>query len=334
MASPDEVGELRRRVGELADARFGGAAIELFEPLPGGHSGLTWMVELATAAGRRRIVVKSTPAGRDPVGRHDVLRQERIISVLDKVPGVEVPQVFFADEGPPRLFAMAAIEGRGDEPILDEGAEPEPAAEIESLWEGAVATLVALGAADPEALGLADAPVVGAAEEIERWSATARAAGPEVEALARPLAAALRTRLPAPPPRPALVHGDYRLGNMLRMDGRIHALIDWEIWSLGDPRTDLGWLTMFTEPGTFPGIGREVAGTPAAEQVLAAYEREAGVAVDDPCFFRALACFKLGSVQAHNLRRHREGRRRDPWLERFAAGVERLFARGIELLGG
>jgi aminoglycoside phosphotransferase (APT) family kinase protein len=334
VASPEGGGELRRRVERLATACFGSAELELFEPLPGGHSGLTWRARLAVGDERRRLVVKSTPPGRRPTGRHDVLRQERVMSALAAVPGVKVPEVYFADADPPPFFAMAAVEGRGDEPILDEGAglEPEPAPEVESLWGDAVAMLVALGAAEPGHLGLGDAPVVTPAEEIERWSATAHAAGPEVEALARPLAAALRGRTPAPPPRPALVHGDYRLGNTLRAGGRIRALIDWEIWSLGDPRTDLGWLALFTEPDTFPAIGRPVPGTPTVEALVAEYERRGGPAVEDLAFFRALACFKLGAVQGHNLRRHREGRRKDPWLERFAASVERLFARGTELL--
>ena len=62
---------------------------------------------------------------------------------------------------------------------------------------------------------------------------------------------------------PTLVHGDYRLGNMIcaRRPSR-RPLIDWEIWSVGDPRVELGWFLVFADGSNFPGVGRAVPGLP------------------------------------------------------------------------
>ncbi len=55
---------------------------------------------------------------------------------------------------------------------------------------------------------------------------------------------------------PAVVHGDFRLGNLLAVDERITAVIDWEIWSVGDPRIDLGWFLVNADPETYRGPRR------------------------------------------------------------------------------
>jgi aminoglycoside phosphotransferase (APT) family kinase protein len=305
-----------------------------FEPLPGGHSGLTWRATFALQDGERlTAVVKSTPVGREALGRHDVLRQARAISALGSIRGIPVPEVYFVDEEIPQLFAMAHVAGVGTEPIFDGAGPDEPAEAIAAFWSQAVAILAALAAITPARLGLAAEPVVSAGQEVERWLATACAAGGEIEALAAPLAQRLTERAPAPAGDAVLVHGDYRLGNTLRAAGRIVALIDWEIWSLGDPRTDLGWLMLFTEADAFPELGKPVPGTPDVTRLLADYEAKTGSPVADLDWFRALACFKLAAVQSHNLRRHKEGRRQDPFLESFQASVRRLFLAAGTLLG-
>ena len=122
---------------------------------------------------------------------------------------------------------------------------------------------------------------------------------------------------------------------MLQRDGVIIALVDWEIWSLGDPHSDLGWLTLFTDASNFPGFGRSAPGTPTAEQVVDWYLDAVGTD-DGPgvVWFRALACFKLAAVQSHNLRRHREGRYHDPHQERLVPSTSALLDRGLRLLSG
>jgi aminoglycoside phosphotransferase (APT) family kinase protein len=272
--------------------------------------------------------VKSTPHGRTPVGRHDVLRQARATRALRG--RVAVPEVYFEEVTAPQFFGMQHIDGISGEPIL-QAPSVKSEESVAALWDQAIELLVALGAEDPEALELTSGePVYTPGDELNRWRATSRAAGEELEARARPLADALARTQP-PLSRVALVHGDFRLGNTIRQDGRVRALIDWEIWSLGDPRTDLGWLVLFTNPDAFPGLGHEVAGTPRGAVVI---ERYAALAGDprDADWFCGLACFKLAVIQAHNLRRHLDGRRHDPYLEGFRATTERLLELGAHHL--
>jgi aminoglycoside phosphotransferase (APT) family kinase protein len=326
---------LRPRVARLAAERFGAGELGDLRALPGGHSGITWATTFmcAVCPGRHHhIVIKSTPAGRDPVGRHDVLRQARVtraIRAAGDVP-VPVPEVLFADEEAPQFYAMEHVPGISEEPVLDGAGETGE--QMGALWDQAVELLVALSAADPVALGLVDGePVFTPAQELARWQLTARAAGEEAEARSAPLAAALVATAPAAG-RTALVHGDYRIGNTLRRDAVIRAVIDWEIWSLGDPRFDLGWLRLFTDASSFPGLGRQVAGIPDRDAVLARYVERSGAAVEAAEWFGALACFKLAAIQSHNLRRHREGRYRDDFLENFARSIQAVLERGTRAI--
>jgi aminoglycoside phosphotransferase (APT) family kinase protein len=299
--------------------------------LPGGHSGLTWLAELESDP-PRTVVVKSTPPGRRPVGRHDVLRQARVLRALSARGEVAVPAVYFSDDSEPPFFAMERIEGEGAEPVLAEEAPvPEPT-EIASLWEELINTLVLLHRPDPAELGLSDGePVLAPADELERWAATMVAGGLEHDLRASRLVEGLRRSVPDPA-RSALLHGDYRLGNTLYARAQIRAVIDWEIWSIGDARCDVGWLALFADHNNFPNLGRAVAGTPDADHVIGRYAELHGDRLDQIEWFRALACFKLGVIQAHNLKRHLEGRRADAYLERFRPSIERLLDAGLERL--
>jgi aminoglycoside phosphotransferase (APT) family kinase protein len=128
----------------------------------------------------------------------------------------------------------------------------------------------------------------------------------------------------------AVVHGDFRLGNILFAGTEPTALIDWEIWSIGEPAVDLGWFVQFTDPDNFPGVGRAVAGTPSAGAVLERYATLAGEPRLDLGWFLALGCFKLAAIQAHNRHRHLQGRYEDPYQELLGPSIERLLERGLE----
>jgi aminoglycoside phosphotransferase (APT) family kinase protein len=323
---------LAARLRDSATRRFGPCQLDELRQLPGGHSGLTWRAELTGADGERRtLVVKSTPEGRPPVGRHDVLRQSRAITALAAWGRIPVPQVYFADAGTPPFFAMEHVAGDSSEPILDGLLPDESASTVAQLWEQAIATLATRAGAEPASLGLGSEPAQAPSEELGRWRATAGAAGEEFATRSLGLAEALARSAPAPGPA-ALTHGDYRLGNMLRRAGAIRAVIDWEIWSIGDSRCDLGWLTLLTDPAAFPGLGRPVPGTPTGQQLIDEFGRLRHAPVERMAWFVALSCFKMAAVQAHNLRRHREGRRHDPYLEGFQATIERLLVLGSETL--
>jgi len=151
--------------------------------------------------------------------------------------------------------------------------------------------------------------------ELARWKRTLDAVPPDLvsggDELLRLLAADLPEALP-----PTLVHGDYRLGNIIARDTEPAALIDWEIWSLGDPRVELGWFLVFADGANFPGVGRAVPDLPSEDELIGLYTG-GNPALPNMNWFNALGRLKMAAIMGHNLRRHREGRHHDPDQERL-----------------
>jgi aminoglycoside phosphotransferase (APT) family kinase protein len=130
---------------------------------------------------------------------------------------------------------------------------------------------------------------------------------------------------------PVLVHGDFRLGNVLCRGERAVAVVDWEIWSVGDPRTDLGWFLLFADHRNFPALGRPVAGLPDERTLLDAY-LDGAAAPPALAWFGALCRMKMAAVMGHNLRRHREGRIHDPDQERLPPTIAAMIRSAGDLL--
>jgi aminoglycoside phosphotransferase (APT) family kinase protein len=242
-----------------------------------------------------------------------------------------VPNVLFTAPGPPAVFGGELVHGVAEDPILGTTQPGESAAQTAALWTKAIAVLASLHQITPMELGLTDEPVRSPASELSTWINTARSAGLDDTDAAIHLVKALERSVPFAA-HTAVVHGDFRLGNIMVRENEPVALIDWEIWSIGDPAVDLGWLVQFTDAGNYPGLGRDVPGTPSASTVIEQYCCLRG---DDPArfnWFVALGCLKLAAIQAHNLRRHRAGRHADPFQESLGPSIEILVRRGLELV--
>jgi aminoglycoside phosphotransferase (APT) family kinase protein len=314
--------QLRERVVAGLRARGHRGEAGALEPMRGGHSGLTYRIAL----GDEEFVVKAVPPGQRPIGRHDMLRQARIMEALDGT-GVPVPGIRATDDEAPAWFAMELVRGESLEPVLDDPpVEPVPAA----------ARMLRAAEVLPQLHGvpLASLPVDGAplspADELARWARTMGAVPPELV----PRAAELERRLLARVPEavtPVLVHGDYRLGNIISVEREPAALIDWEIWSPGDPRVELGWFLVFADGSNFPGVGREVPGLPTAEALVEAYT-DGSPTPEALAWFDGLGRFKMAAIMGHNLRRHREGRHHDPDQEKLPSTIERLIVTGLDRL--
>jgi aminoglycoside phosphotransferase (APT) family kinase protein len=272
-------------------------------------------------------VVKAVPPAERPVGRNDMLRQARVLRALAGTP-VPVPGVVVVDAAPPAWFAMEFVDGAAVEPVLDEHDLPGALAAARMM--GAARVLRRLHDLDAAALPLDASGPRDASAELAQWSRTMRAVPDELrpgsERLLRRLADAVPAGLP-----PVLVHGDFRLGNMLCRGEQAVALVDWEIWSVGDPRTDLGWFLLFADHRNFPALGRPVAGLPAGPDLLAAY-LDGAAALPAFAWFGALCRMKMAAVMGHNLRRHREGRIHDPDQERLPPTIAAMIRSAAELL--
>lgn len=295
-----------------------GTPVEL-EPLPGGRSGLTYTAK----AGTDSYVVKAVPPDQKPVGRNDMLRQARILRTLAGTP-VPVPRVIATDEEPPAWFAMEFVAGEAVEPVLDEHTlEPELA---RARMFAVAAVLRRLH--DTAAL---DFPRTTLPEELTRWSRTMRAVPAELRPGGEELLVALAEDVPADLP-PVLVHGDFRLGNVLCVEEQVRAVVDWEIWSVGDRRNDLGWFLLFADHENFPVIGHPEPGLPTVAELLGAYQGDDPVPLPELRWFEALARMKMAAIMGHNLRRHREGRHHDPVQESLPPTIAAMIRAALRLL--
>jgi aminoglycoside phosphotransferase (APT) family kinase protein len=336
--------KLPARVRGAVRRRWPVAQVGALEPLPGGISSLTFAAQLsATGEADGRVVVKVAPPGLAPVRNRDVLRQARVIAAVHGAPGVLVPEVLATDDGSPPFFVMEFVPGQAYEPKWDVSDAP-PVPEVVRARVRATARMLArLQAIEPAAVGIED-PALVLSEEVERWAALFATAGDDLRVNEPELRDALSARLPAATRAGGnrILHGDYRLGN-IQFDGeRPAAIIDWEIWSVGDPRTDLAWLMAFTDPVAqrvtqCDAVNQAAADAmPSAGEVLAAYMAEAELDEAPAAlpWFMAFCYYKLGAAMSVLAKRNRRAPEPDPGLELVARTLAPMLARGLELLGG
>ncbi|GAA2403894.1 phosphotransferase family protein [Actinomadura vinacea] len=314
------------RLADAIRAEIGDAELSELTPMAGGRSGVTLAGRLTRDGVTREIVVKAKPPGRPATGRHDVLRQADALDLLATVPGVPSPRVLARVNGEEVCFVMERSRGSVTEPILDDDDRPPPDIVRERALRSA-GILAALHRFDTAPLR---EPISDLADEVGRWSGTAKSAGmaPGIDRLAESLAASV----PAVDGPPVLVHGDFRLGNLVFDGAEPTGLIDWEIWGLSRPGVDLGWFLVFCDASAFPGVGRPVDGLPSADELVEAYRQAGGDVPDDLAWYEAFGRFKMAAIMAHNLHRHRAGRHVDPYQERLPPTIARLVESGAEML--
>jgi aminoglycoside phosphotransferase (APT) family kinase protein len=332
---PDEL--LGRATAAVAAQGHPDAALIELEPLPGGISSLTYAATLLRGGQRQRAVVKVAPPGLAPVRNRDVLRQARILRALHGTPGVSVPRVLGEQDGSPPLFVMEFVAGESYEPKWDAAAQPPPAESIAPRVRAAATMLAHMHRPSADALGLADEPVLSPRRELDRWAQLFQTVGDELRGDEQTLYRALTERMPEPLTA-RVTHGDYRLGNLQFSGTEVRAIIDWELWALGDPRADLAWLAMFCDPVMERATNRDQANEaasaamPAPQAVLETYERIRPGHSDELGWFLAAAYYKLGSALAALAKRNRRAGGPDPTLERAAQTLPPTIQRGLELL--
>jgi aminoglycoside phosphotransferase (APT) family kinase protein len=339
VSAEPELDDLHARAEHSIIAVLPGATLGELEPLPGGISSLTFAAALGGdgARARARVVVKVAPPGLAPVRNRDVLRQARVLRALAGVPGVAVPAVLAEDDGAPPLFVMTHVDGEAHEPRWDAAeAAPAPATVRERVLAAAT-TLAHLHTPGPAELGLGESEQsLTPAEELERWGKLFATAGDDLRGEERRLYEALAARAPDPVPA-RVTHGDYRLGNLLFVQAQLTAIIDWELWALGDPRTDLAWLIMFCDPAIErrpPGETASPGSLPSPVDVVSAYEDVRPGTPLELDWFTAYAHYKLASTMSVLAKRNRRATEPDPTLERAAQTLPVAVDQGLQLLGG
>ncbi|MGW4197984.1 phosphotransferase family protein [Streptomyces sp. NPDC005004] len=267
--------------------------------IEGGRSNLTY----AVSDGTSKWVVRRPPLGHVLATAHDMRREHRVISALHPtdVP-VPRPVLLCEDEevlGAP-FYVMEYVEGtpyRTADQLAPLGAKRTRDAVL-SL----VDTLVELHAVEPGEVGLADfgRPEGFLDRQLRRWGKQLDASRNRDLAGIDELHAALGRSLPTSP-APTVVHGDYRLDNVLiGPDDRIEAILDWEMSTLGDPLTDLGLLVMYSRPlgmaDSPVSTTAEAPGHPAPRELVERYAARSGRDVSDVNWYTAFAWFKLAVI--------------------------------------
>ncbi|QHY94664.1 Putative aminoglycoside phosphotransferase [Streptomyces sp. S4.7] len=267
--------------------------------IEGGRSNLTY----AVTDGAHDWVVRRPPLGHVLATAHDMKREFRVTSALHPT-AVPVPGPLLLCEDPEVLgapfYLMEYVTGtpyRTAEQLAPLGPERTRAALL-----GLVDTLVELHAVDPNAVGLADfgRPEGFLDRQLRRWAKQLDASRNRDLAGVDELHAALGRSLPHSP-APTVIHGDYRLDNVLiGDDDRINAVLDWEMSTLGDPLTDLGLLVMYSAPLQITGspisTTAGAAGHPSPAELIERYTAGSGRDTSAIAWYTAFAWFKLAVI--------------------------------------
>jgi aminoglycoside phosphotransferase (APT) family kinase protein len=332
--------QLRDRVAQRVTDWRPGALVRGVSPLTGGTSSLTFLVDLdGVDAGETPVVLKVAPPGLAPLRNRDVLRQARLQKAVQRTGRPLAPDVLFSDPGdPPQVppfMAMNLVPGECVEPVLCDAAVRPAPGQVRARYFDAVQVLAQLHEIKPAAVGLGDEPVVGLADEVDRWTRAFVTLPGDMGGDYQRAAKALRASIPQALP-PAVNHGDFRLGNTLCEGDRINAVIDWEIWSVGDPRIDLAWLTFFADDAGHPAVAPgTVAGTPAGREIVRAYEGALGRPLPELGWFDALTRYKEAGVTGLLLKRAMKlGRPVKESMARMQPELPRLVQEAIRIVSG
>jgi aminoglycoside phosphotransferase (APT) family kinase protein len=327
----------RARVTEWLAAEIGGVTPPLaFELIAGGHSNLTY--KLTDAAGRR-YVLRRPPLGAVLATAHDMAREHRIISAIGKT-AVPVPPALGLCEdeavnGAP-FYVMEYVEGQ----VLVDGASAEKLFGEEERYRigcSVIQVLADLHRLDPDEIGLGDLGRKEAylARQLKRWQTQWEKSKTRELPAMEEVHEALVDRMPEQVGA-TVVHGDYRLGNMLiGRDARVAALLDWELCTLGDPMADVGYvMNNWAEPGEGSATMRGAAlaptmagGFPDREAFLARYVELTGRDVSQVDYYRAFQYWRLAAIIEGVLARYLKG------VMGTAADTE-AFRSQVDLLAG
>jgi aminoglycoside phosphotransferase (APT) family kinase protein len=318
-------------LGSYLDGLGLGAGSPRIEPIGDGHSNPTFRVERAGA----RLVLRRPPRGPLAPSTHDVVREARLLRAV-RAHGVPVAEVLAICEdeaviGAP-FYVMAFVDGV----VLTEQMPAQLADDAERVTECLVDELVALHEVDPTAEELAGfgRPEGYLERQLKRFGGLYEANPtrrlPDIEVVTE----WLHANLPPSPP-PTVVHGDYRLGNVMFGPSPVHlaAILDWELATIGDPLADLGYMTaMWSEPGDLPNAVGDLsavtrgAGFPDRDFLARRYAERSGRSLDALAWYQVLALWKAAIFLEVSFRRFGAGTTADPFFARLETGVPALAA--------
>jgi aminoglycoside phosphotransferase (APT) family kinase protein len=287
---------------------LGEVSIENLHALTGGASRTTWSFDAAGDATRRALILRTGP----PDDVHAGMELEAIVQQRAGTAGAPVPHILAADNSPAALgnpyLICDAIAGetivRRIHRSLDDPAR-------QRLLQQCARALAAIHRADPDGIGLTET------EQLTEWRDRLDAMG-DTTATFEWAFRWLNAHRPPPSP-PTLVHGDFRMGNLIVNETGLAAVLDWELVHIGELYEDLAWFCIrawrFGAPEQL-GAG----GLGSVETFLCAYEAAAGTTLDREAFrwWLTVATLRWGVICRFQAERHLSGQ--TPSVELAAIG--------------
>jgi aminoglycoside phosphotransferase (APT) family kinase protein len=299
---------------------------------PGGHSNLTYLLRF----GAVEIVVRRPPFGPVAPKAHDMAREFQWLVAMNRVFPL-APRPYVLCEDPDVIGAVFyAMERRhGIVVRADEPPAISTPAERRRVSAALVATLADLHAVDVVANDLAGLgrPAGFVARQVkgwtDRWHRAKTTSLPEMDALAE----WLLSRVPRDAEPPAVVHGDFKLDNLMLAPGdvgRVVAVLDWEMSALGDPLVDVGILLAYWAP-TAPPSQQDALTTVTHrpgyfthDELLEHYAARTGRDLSNVRFYETLAVFKIAVVIQQIYFRYVQGQTSDARFAQFDTRVAYL----------
>lgn len=291
-----------------------------FALLAGGRSNLTYRIVDSRGFS---CVLRRPPAGPLTPGAHSMEREWRILTAL-RASAVAVPPTIAFCADPQVTGAEFYVMDHVDGIVVDSAEHVEalthPARH--RLGSDIIATLADLHHIDPGVVAQRQIARTRSyvSRQLDVWMR--RIAGLDTLSSTEILEVHGRLRQAEPPQRwNTLTHGDFRLGNMLvGPGGTIEAVLDWELWTVGDPLADLGWLTAWWGIAEDDGwVPRRAACFPTVSELACRYEQLTGRDTSDLAYYTSFALWRLACIAADV-------------HERYAAGIMGRPSTALEVL--
>ena len=336
---PRLVAWLRDRLAACDIPGFDASAEPKIAQFPGGHSNLTYLLRFGGA----EVVVRRPPFGPVAPKAHDMAREFHWLAAMHRVfPLAPRPYVLCEDAGIIGSVFYAMERRHGIVVRTDEPPQITTPSDRRRASEAVVATLARLHAVDVAAgsLSTLGKPAGFVARQVTGWTDRWHRAKTKPLAEMEELAEWLTQHLPRDADAPAVVHGDFKLDNLMfdpGDTGRIVAVLDWEMSALGDPLIDLGILLAYWVPGA-PAGQRDALTTVtdrpgyfARDEVLERYAAHSGRDLSNVRFYETFAVFKIAVVIQQIYFRYVQGQTKDGRFAAFDARVAHLARQAVAL---
>ncbi len=340
MSDPNQLDE--GALGPYLEANVPGfSSLEGIDKFKTGQSNPTYMLRAKSG----RYVLRAKPPGELLKSAHQVDREYRVMSALAET-DVPVPKMLhLAPEDSPigRMFyVMGFVEGR----IFWDPSLPEIAdnAERDAIYDSMNETLARLHAVDHIAVGLEDFARPGSYfdRQFGRWSKQYRASQTGNEPDMERLIEWLESNDAPDNGEVSLVHGDYRIDNMIFMpdEPRVAAVLDWELSTIGHPLADLAYQCMqwrLPHGSGFKGLGgldRAALGLPTEQAYVEAYCRRRNIpGVAGWTYCVAFSFFRLAAICQGVYKRALDGNASNPEKAKtYGQAVKLLAGLAVEMI--